>query len=505
MEGIQSLSSEKFTYLYVDTEGTLQFDHDDSFCGKVTRFVMSLLGQRDYDLASVFPLAQKQLDTKDVQFLTTKLAKKAGLKQGELESIQTMSRRFFSGAEKLTSEEVEDVKSLVKKSGKSDRIGKAARKIQEMGVTIDHVHAKALEMVATLSEEVRPGKKLGRSFDKVEDLSGKLQSDGTLSEPMKKKLSLKEMASLEKVAKLAPVFRELTAMGVTFDRESSIGKLRRRVNITENTLNRVHNLIDKDHKGNAIQFIFYDLKNFQATKPSDLNPIVPFIFRHFLKTDISHASFSFMDSKSRETENHVMGELTQSRRTLTSHPYKTYTPNMNKLFFNFPQKVQSQMKQFYGPDWKEVLGRKYLAIASELFQNPTYEDLPRSAINRFISSLGLGCMLSEGPIQKRMRVKEYKGCICAEFVMKSLRQAFMKLEKEVQQDFALRAKRQGIELTEPKLPNFLSDEQVAAAKSPAGMARTLREDGLVTERAQPKLLGEILDYRTYDMDEALSL
>lgn len=122
-----------------------------------------------------------------------------------------------------------------------------------------------------------------------------------------------------------------------------------------------------------------------------------------------------------------------------------------------------------------------------------------------VTSLGLGCMLSEGPIQKRLRVKEYKGCICAEFVMKSLRQAFMKLEREVQHDFALRGKRQGVELPKPKLPDFLSDEQVAAAKSPAGMARTLRDDGLVTERAQPKLLGEILDYRAYDMDEALSL
>lgn len=502
---LASLSSEKFTLLYTDSEGAVKLDHDDSFWGSVTRFVTSLLRQRDYNLCSILPSAKRELNEKSIQLLSCKVAKKIGLKKTELETIQKLSTHYFKPSHTYTSEEVQQLKTFLEGSTKKTRVLKALKQLQKMELTIDHVHQKALQALESLGTESRKEKKLKKAFDKVEDLSGKLQGDGTLQSPMKKKLSLKEMEALEKVSHLAPIFRDFAKMGIVFEKTSRLGMLKRRVNITENTLNRTLNLLNRQNPSDRIHFIFYDLPNFTAKKPKSLNPLVPFMFRYILRTDISHASFSYRNMQNQEMENHILGEMVQSKRSLSSHPYKTFSPNLEKLLFQYPQALESKLKVFYGPDWKEILTKKYHRILTELFKNPTYEDLPTSTINQFISSLGLGCMLSKGPLQKKLRVSEYKGCICAEFILKSLGQAYTKLEKEVQRDFNLRNQRRGVELEPPKLPHFLTEAQIAQAKTPAGLARVLLDGGLVQERKKPKILAEIMDYKDYDIERALSL
>ncbi|MGE0198330.1 MAG: hypothetical protein AB7N99_05845 [Simkaniaceae bacterium] len=500
---LESLSSQKLTYLYLDAEGSFQLDHEDSFLGGLKRIVFSLLGQRDYNLTHLLPAARGKLSEKNIQFLNGKLAKKVGLHADELETLQILSIRYFKPEHLFTPAEKERVSAFLEKARKSERVEEALGKLQEGGVTLDRVHSAALQSLYTYSHLMKKGEKLTKAFKKIEDLTQKLNPQGELTEPMKKKISLKEMRALEKVAQVAPILREFSKLGLELGEESRT--LRKQINLTENTLNRLHNLIDKENPPTPLNFIFYDLPNFTATKPSHLNPFVPLIFRYLLRTDISHASFSYRNSEKKEMETHILGEMVQNRRSLTSYAYKTFSPAMDQFFFNYPTEVQSQLKAFYGPDWKEVLGRKYHRILIELLKNPTYEDLPSSAINQFISSLGLGCMLSEGPLQKRLRVSEYKGCICTEYVMKTLRQAYTKLEKQVEKDFALRAKRQGTEEEAPKLPNFLSSEQVAASLSPAGLARVVQESGAMHERARPKILGQVLDYREYAMDKALNL
>jgi hypothetical protein len=502
---LESLSSQKLTYLYLDSSGDLQVDQDHSFFGILTRFVLSIFGQRDYNLCHILPIARQQLSEKNVQFLNIKLAKKAGLNTQELENIQKLSTYYFNPSCSYSSEEIQALKTFIEGACESERLSRAINQLQAMEVTLENVHEKALQTLKILTSQTKKAKKLKKAFKKVEDLAGKLKKDGTLSEPMKKKISLKEMRVLESVSQLAPVFRDFGKMGIKFDKTSKFGMMRRNINRTENIINRLHNLIDRQQPLAPINFIFYDLPNFISTKPSHLHPIVPLIFRYFRKTDISHVSFSYRNQNNKEMENHILGEMIQTQRTLSSYPYKTFVPDMDKLFFNYPEQLQTKLCDFYGPKWKEILGKKYHQILIELFKNPTYEDLPSSAINKFIATLGLGCVLSEGPLKKKLRFSEYKGCICAEFVMKSLRQAYTKLEKQVQRDWKLRMQRQNVELEVPKLPNFLSEEQIAASLTPAGIARVLRDGGLVREKERPKILSQILDYQEYDMERALDL
>src|SRR5690606_5935288 len=143
------------------------------------------------------------------------------------------------------------------------------------GVTLDRVHSAALQSLYTYSHLMKKGEKLTKAFKKIEDLTQKLNPQGELTEPMKKKISLKEMRALEKVAQVAPILREFSKLGLELGEESRT--LRKQINLTENTLNRLHNLIDKENPPTPLNFIFYDLPNFTATKPSHLNPFVPLI------------------------------------------------------------------------------------------------------------------------------------------------------------------------------------------------------------------------------------
>ena len=155
-----SLSSEKFTLLYTDSEGSMQLDHDDSFWGSLTRFVTSLIGHRDYNLCSILPRAKRELNAKSIQLLSCKVAKKIGLKKPELETIQKLSAHYFKPSHTYTPEEAHQLKTFLESSSTKPRVLKALKQLQKMELTIDHVHQKALQTLESLGTEANKAKKL---------------------------------------------------------------------------------------------------------------------------------------------------------------------------------------------------------------------------------------------------------------------------------------------------------------------------------------------------------
>lgn len=69
------------------------------------------------------------------------------------------------------------------------------------------------------------------------------------------------MRALEYATYALPCFEDFKKMGVKLHKHSPLGKMRRELLTTNNTIRRLLNMIEKERPSNKINLIFYDLNN----------------------------------------------------------------------------------------------------------------------------------------------------------------------------------------------------------------------------------------------------
>jgi len=501
---LESIPNKNFNYLYLDRRGKLGFDQDDSFLGIVTRAFASLLGLRDYDLTHVFPVAQQTLGEREIELLTGKLARSVGLTSGEFENIQKLSRYYFNPKQHYSPQELLELKTFIESVKSNLRLNSAVNQLIGMQTTLDKVHVRALKALRTFSFETTKVGKLTDAFKKVEDLQSKLQKGGTLNAEMKEKLSLAEMHELESVIQLAPVFRDFKKMGLTFQRSSEIGSIRRNINIADNTLRRIQNIIRRENPPALVNFIFYDNPNAVCLRTPLIHFLSTWIFRLGLKADIFHASISYRDNQKQETEAHMAQQFIKEKRSLYSQSFKTFALDGEKLFEQYPKETRVQLEAFYGKNWKAILTQKFGRVLNDYFDHTqSLNSFHNPILRRFLGAVGLQSLFREGGFFNQMQFSKTKRSICTEFVMKSLMQCYAQLEGEIRKDWDKASSRRTIDTLPPQLPKPTSDS-MACALSPPSMTRSLMDSGLVHEVKRPNILGQILDYHHYDIKDGLN-
>lgn len=498
--------TKNFNYLYLDGNGELGIDRNDSLLGMITRIVLSLFGVRDYNLQHIFPVAQKALSEREVHSLTVKLIKTLGMSLDDFENIQRLSAYYFNPKHTYSSQELHKLKNFIENAKGNLKINNACNLLLQMDTTLDRVHKRALKAIRTFSFETTKVEKLTDAFQKIEDLQTKLQKDGTLRKPMKEKLSLLEMRELESVIQMAPVFRDLKKIGLTFKCQSEIGNIRRNINIANNTVHRLKKLISKETSPQSMHFIFYDCPNFSPIRSPLMKVLAPLVFRLGFKSHLFHAALSYQDSKKQEMEAHVMQQFIHEKRSLFSQAFKTFAPNFDKFFQQYPQEVQVNLQTFYGNQWKRILEQKFAGIVRNFFENgEDYQGFQNPLSRRFLGGVGLQSLFCKGNFYKRMQFSKYQHSLCTEFVIKSIMQCYANLEEEIKKDWDKAATRRHIDTLPPKLPKILSEEAAYSALVPSQMAQSLIANNLVREIKRPLVLGEVMKYHQYDIHEGLNL
>lgn len=498
--------SKNFNYLFLDRQGNLGLDQNNSFLGTCIRAITSFLKLRDYDLFHVFPIAQKELSERELEPLTDKLLKKVGLNNSTLEKIQLLSRYYFDPQQSYTLEERATLKVFIESAKGNSALNKSLNQLMGMQTPLNRVHVNALKALRSFSFETSKMDKLASAFKKVEVLEAKLQKNGELSSDLEEKFSLDELYELESVIQLAPLLADFKKMGLIFEKSSQMGTMCRNIHVTHNLLNRLHKIVQKTQTPELFHFIFYDFPNFSPRALPKMRKITPLMFRVGLKSDIIHGSMSYRSSTKQEVEVHLTQTLLQNRRTLYSQSFKTLAPNLREILERYPEDVQEQFQAFYGKNWKGALIQKFGKILRTNMSNPeAYASLSNPFSRRILGIFGLKSLFNKGDFAKRMQFSSSNQSMCTEFIIKFLMQCYADLEKEIQSDWnKARSRRESIPPF-PSLPVPISEETTTAAISPPGMARTLRKSGLVTEVPRPKILDQILDYHSYELEEALNL
>jgi len=490
-----STLDKNFNYLYLDRSGKLGFDRDDSFLHTLTRIVTSILGLRDYNIIHLFPTAQRQLSKEKIAILTGKLARSIGLSSKELENIQKLSRYYINPKDRYTNTDRAALKTFIESARGNLKLNGAINQLIQMETTLDKVHTSALKALSTFSFKTTIMGKLTETFNKVEKLQSKLQKNGTLSSEMEEKFSMREMRELESVIQLAPIFRDFKKMGLAFKRESELGKFRRNINISDNTLRRVQNIIRKKNRPDLMTLIFYNNSHFASKRTHLTQFLITSFFHVAFQSQFFHASLSYPNNKNRETEVHIMKKFIKKRRTLLSKSLDSFMLNFDAFFDKYSEKKKYQFKTFYGDNWKKALKYKFGRILKNHFSNTEpYESLRNPIMRRFLGGIGLKPLFSTGDFLNQMQFSSSKDCICTEFVIKSLMQCHIQLKNEVKKDFEKASRRRNMRGSPyPTLPDPFTRQIMINALPPPIMASILLRRGLMNKVKRPKILDQILD------------
>lgn len=494
---LESTQTKNFNYLFLDRSGKLGYDSSDSLLGKIARVITSILRLRDYDLSRVFPVAQKELSERVVVTLTGKLMRHVGLTESQFENIQKISRHYLDPENRFSESEQEELKAFLSEIKGNLSFNNGVNQLISMKGTLDRVHISALKALRSFSFETTKVEKLSEGFMKIEAFQ---------KGEIKEKLSLDEMYELESVVQLAPIFRELKAMGLVFDRKSELGQIRRSINITENGLSRLRKMISKETPPQLLNFIFYDFPNFSPRAAPKMRGITPLMFRVGLKSSIIHSSMSYRGKDREEVEVHMTKGVTKGRRMIYSHAFKTLVPDVEGVLDQIPTDRKQTLQKFYGDQWKHVLMQKFEKILIDYYNHPeSFKSLSNPFSRRIMGVFGSKSLFNKDDLTEKMQLSSSQNTMCTEFVIKTLMQCYKKLEEEIKSDFEKAATRRSDVGTAPDLTSFLVIEPKAGTISPPGMARSLLDGGLVREVKRPQILGAVMDYHEYDLEEGLNL
>ena len=234
--------------------------------------------------------------------------------------------------------------------------------------------------------------------------------------------------------------------------------------------------------------------------------LAPLIFRLGFKSHLFHAALSYRGSKKQEMEAHVMQQFIHEKRSLFSQSFKTFSPDFDNFFQQYPQEVQAKLQTFYGNHWKRILAQKLGGVVRNFFENgKDYQGFQNPLSRRFLGATGLQSLFFKGSFYKRMQFSTYQHSLCTEFVIKSMMQCYAKLEEEVKKDWDKATTRRPIDTLPPKLPKILSEEATHSAIVPSQMAKNLINQNLVKEVKRPPILAEVMEYHQYDIHKGLNL
>lgn len=494
MELSSSLSTDNFKLFYLDRSGEIQEDYDATWGGCLTRIVTSILGLRDYDITHLLP-KMDVLGESDQKMLSSKCAKHFGISNGQLEQIQRISAYYLFGGE-ISTQDQKKVKLFLESSVGDLKLNSALNKLIQAGLTLYKVDRKALLLLRSFTFEAMKAETLNPAFQKAKSLNQKLQEEhdavrdtGAFSCPLEKKFSLYEARELESVIQIAPAFRDFQKMGLKFQRNSRLGVLRKNILMADNVMRQTANLLDRSKRPEEVRVIFYDLTNFKVALPSFVYRYTSFIFRKILGTNIAHASMSFNDSRGREIESHILIDQTKGRRYLYSRSFKTFSFQLSNIFSRYPTEVQEQLQRLYGADWKNSLKKRFGKILINLFnEKEELAALKNPPLRRLLGGLGINIHFSKG---KEQEFDSSNRTICTEYVMKVLMQCQQKLQEALDAEGG------------PELPPLFNPSVAISSLLPSRMARNLLNQEMVSEETQPKLLGQIMDYHSYGIDQEI--
>ena len=494
MEVSLHLSSDNFKLFYLDHRGEIQEDHNALLGGSIARIFTSILGLRDYNITHILP-KMEALGESDQRSLSSKCAKHFGISREQLENIQKISAYYLTG-EKLSIQDRDGIKLFLENSVGDLKLNAALNKLIQANLTLYHVDRKAVLFLRSFTFEAMKAETLTPAFQKAKLLGQKLQEEregiqrtGCLSSPLKSKLTLEEARELESVIQIAPGFRDFQKMGLKFQRESRLGTLRKNILMADNVMRQTTNLLDRNKKPEELSLIFYDLTNFKVALSSLVYRYTSFIFRRIIGTDIAHASMSFNNPKGHEVESHILINQTRGRRFLYSRSFKTFNFQLSALFSRYPEGVQDELRVLYGEEWKNVLKKRFRKILINLFNEKSeLAALKNPPLRRILGGLGINIHFSKG---KEQEFDPSNRTICTEYVMKILMQCQQKLQKEIDS------------LGGPILPPLFTNRDAISHLLPSRMLRNLLKQELVTEKPQPELLGQIMDYHSYTIDQQI--
>lgn len=485
MELTTELLKDNFKLFYLDRHGQIQEDRDSSLGGSLTRMALSILGLRDYNIVHILPKINV-LKEVDQSHLTSKCAKHFGISSEQLAAIQKISA-FYLSKEPLSKCDQNDIKLFLNKSIGDLKLNAALNRLIQAKLTLNKVDRKALLLLRSFTFETMKAEKLTPAFQKARVLGKRLQEEREtvqrtkkLSSPLEDRLTLQEARELESVIQIAPGFRDFQRMGLKFQRNSSLGALRKNILMTDRVIRQTVNLLDRSKKGGEISLIFYDLTNFKTALSSFVYGYTSLIFRYLFGTDIAHASMSFNDSKGREVESHILIDQTKGRRYLYSRSFKTFNLQLDLVFDHYPEDAQQQLQKIYGGEWKSVLKKRFGEILIELFNgNDRLAALKNPPLRRILGGLGINVHFSKG---KEKEFDESNQTICTEYVMKILMQCQHKLQEEIDT-------KRG-----PTLPPLFTSRQAISNLLPSRMVGNLLTQKIVREETRPELLGQIMEY-----------
>lgn len=489
--GILSTTNGHKTWAYVDTQNQVYIEQDHFFSPAI-RTLFSMIGLRNYDLATILPAIQtiptSLEQTANVKYVFEKLAKRSGLTSSDLNHLKELSSNT-----KIT----EETRKFVENSIGNQRLNKALISFRSQLHDDSLIDRKVLDTLATFSYKTRPAAAFEQAFEKVKKIQPMLRKqgmEGALHES--EKLTHRDLIVIEDMAKLAPIISQFKKRGIPLSKDTPLGTLSRKINRTENFINQVHNIAERQaphSKGGTL--IFYDIHNFEAKRDYWTKLFDKVVFKYLFGTSLFHASVGYRNEKGQDIEADIWARFRQMRRTLYSRTFKTMEFNYNKIAGN--EETRAQLELLYGKNWQQVIEAKFQRRLQAYFQNTKpYQHLFNPSLRRFLT--GFGFRFNPFKTDLLQKIQFGKESVCSEFATKSIMQCFMQLQEEVHADWN-KSKRTPKDQEAPKLEHPIRPSRRLHRVTPHEMVKRLQNTGFATEAKPPAIIENLIQVHDFKL------
>lgn len=482
------------TLAYTTPKGEVHFELNH-FLNRLLRILPTAFGFRSYDIQKVLPAMQKmepgRENVSNVEYLVSKLAKKAGLSQSDYENLKVLSRHYANPSSCVYyshQEQISLVKFLEGSLG-NKRLNQSIRTFAKQIGDDSVIHRKALSTMMQMTYRTRSMKALSQVAQKIQRISPFITSTVPFE-----KLTLRELIVMEEGEKLLPFFKVFDQMRLEFSHRSPLKELKQDIRIISDFTQKVQAIAEQQAPhAQAGSLIFYDVHNFAARRGFWGKLFDQAVMKLLTKSPIFHSSFGYRDEAGKDIEVDIWARFRKGRRSLFNRTYKTLNWNVEKLAGNDVDRAKLQ--RLYGTNWVQALESKYGLLLRNFFKDPKdFMHLYNPASRRLFVGLGLRWNPFSKDLKDRIELK--RQAVCSEFTLKTCMQNFFKLQEIVDNDW----KKAGHDGESPKLSHPIREHRRLHRVTPNEISDRLVSTGFAQEVPIAPIIRSVIDFHNYDLD-----